>query len=34
MQGTCDACGAENIDLQPKNIEGKDLNVCANCANE
>ena len=34
MQGRCDECGADNIDLQPKNVQGKDVNVCANCASK
>jgi DNA-directed RNA polymerase subunit RPC12/RpoP len=34
MQGRCDVCGTENVDLQPKSMQGKDLNVCANCASQ
>ena len=32
MQGRCDVCGTENVELQQKNIEGQDKNVCGNCA--
>jgi len=34
MQGTCDACGISNVELQQKNIGGQDKNVCSNCANQ
>jgi hypothetical protein len=34
MQGRCDVCGMENVELQQKNIQGQDKNICANCANQ
>jgi hypothetical protein len=34
MQGRCDACGTENVELQQKNIQGQDKNICANCAKQ
>jgi hypothetical protein len=34
MQGRCDACGTENVELQQKNIQGQDKNICVNCANQ
>jgi len=34
MQGKCDACGTENVELQQKNMEGQVKNVCASCATQ
>jgi len=34
MQGRCDVCGTENVELQQKNIEGQDKNICSNCASQ
>jgi len=34
MQGRCDVSGTENVELQQKDVEGQNNNVCANCANQ
>ena len=34
MQGRCDVCGTENVELQQKNIEGQDKSICSNCASQ
>ena len=34
MQGRCDGCGTENVELQQKDVQGQNKNVCANCANQ
>ncbi len=34
MQGKCSVCGIDNVELEQKNIQGEDKNVCATCANE
>lgn len=33
MQGTCEVCGANNVDLQKKETaDGQNQNVCNQCA--
>jgi hypothetical protein len=34
MKGQCDGCGTENFELQQKDVQGQNKNLCANCANQ
>jgi len=34
MQGRCDGCGTENVELQQKDVQAQNKNVCDNCANQ
>ncbi len=34
MQGKCEVCKTENVELQQKNFQGQDKNICANCGNQ